>query len=585
MKTSTIILFNFFRFFITIIIFLSFNISFAQNKNDNLKDSLKKYLYNDISKATKHNNSLLKLSKANNNIEDIKLAYAFAAIMHELQNNIDSTLFYYHKGLSFAKEPKSIYNFKYTIAAIHEKNYNYSKALQLYTQCLELAKKEKLIEDILRVETTMVNLKNKINNTLKSITFLEERYEKEKINDPSYNIQRTRKKLTEAYIRNSLGERALVLCEEGIRRAKRLNNIEYLHYFKNLEAQGYLQTNQIDLAQKAIKVALQNAKALNNKEFINEANFTQARIHINTNKALQAVNLLKEIFNDSSKKSSEQLSKYFKLTAESYKLLDSLDLSNLYYQKLYIEKEKASKKNISTLENIHEINLNQEVQEKEKLEQIKGNWTIAFLTLLILGLLLFFWYRIKQKQNQKLFDDLLLRVKSYEEMEQQLDIDNILSKLSNQSSKKSRDIDQEDGLTKQVNEKIKNESKLIIDKDTVVHILKNMKALEKEKYYLKQECTLHNMAKKINTNTTYLSKVTNKHLNKSFSSYINDLRINYAIVELKNNKRLSAYSVLAIAKELGYKNADSFSKYFKIATGITPSVYIRKIKGISKLQQ
>jgi len=88
------------------------------------------------------------------------------------------------------------------------------------------------------------------------------------------------------------------------------------------------------------------------------------------------------------------------------------------------------------------------------------------------------------------------------------------------------------------------------------------------------------MAKKLKTNTSYLSKIINNHLDKSFSIYINELRINYAILELKNNKRLRQYSVKAIAEDMGYKNADAFSRYFRAATGISPSVYIKKIDKI-----
>jgi YesN/AraC family two-component response regulator len=115
----------------------------------------------------------------------------------------------------------------------------------------------------------------------------------------------------------------------------------------------------------------------------------------------------------------------------------------------------------------------------------------------------------------------------------------------------------------------------------IQEILSKIEYLEEKKYYLKQECTMHNMAKRLKTNTSYLSSIINNHLNKTFSNYINELRINYAILELKNNKRLRSYSVKAISEEIGYKSADSFSKYFKEATGLTPSVYIKKISTLS----
>ena len=124
-------------------------------------------------------------------------------------------------------------------------------------------------------------------------------------------------------------------------------------------------------------------------------------------------------------------------------------------------------------------------------------------------------------------------------------------------------------------------STYIIDDDKIKEILSKIKQLEDKKYYLKQDCTMHNMAKRLKTNTSYLSNITNNHLNKTFSNYINELRIDYVILELKNNKRLRSYSVKAISEEIGYKSADSFAKYFKEATGLTPSVYIKKINRIN----
>ncbi|WP_414674310.1 helix-turn-helix domain-containing protein [Maribacter sp.] len=39
---------------------------------------------------------------------------------------------------------------------------------------------------------------------------------------------------------------------------------------------------------------------------------------------------------------------------------------------------------------------------------------------------------------------------------------------------------------------------------------------------------------------------------------------------------MRSYSVKAIAEEIGYKSADSSSKYFKKNTGLSPSSYIKK---------
>lgn len=119
---------------------------------------------------------------------------------------------------------------------------------------------------------------------------------------------------------------------------------------------------------------------------------------------------------------------------------------------------------------------------------------------------------------------------------------------------------------------------LSIDSETEMKILRKLEKLEAEKYYLKPDFTQQEVAKKIKTNTTYLSYIVNKNYNKSFSAHFNELRINYVINEIINNKKYREYSTLAIAESAGFKNADSFTSSFKKKTGITPYTFINEIK-------
>ncbi|GEQ84770.1 hypothetical protein ULMS_02780 [Patiriisocius marinistellae] len=130
-------------------------------------------------------------------------------------------------------------------------------------------------------------------------------------------------------------------------------------------------------------------------------------------------------------------------------------------------------------------------------------------------------------------------------------------------------------------EVLEEKNTLDIPVETQQLILDGLAKLEEKEYFLSQECNSHNMAKKIGTNTSYLSKVINAHFGKNFNTYINDLRINYAIVRLKNDVFFRAYSIQSIAEEIGYKSADSFTKYFKKDTGLNPSFYIKNIKNVA----
>lgn len=117
-----------------------------------------------------------------------------------------------------------------------------------------------------------------------------------------------------------------------------------------------------------------------------------------------------------------------------------------------------------------------------------------------------------------------------------------------------------------------------IDSEIEIKILKKLQKLEDEQYYLKPDFTQQEVAKKIKTNTTYLSYIVNKNYNKSFSAHFNELRLNYVINEMINNKKYREYTTQAIAESAGFKNADSFTSSFKKKTGITPFTFITEIK-------
>ncbi|MFY7669801.1 helix-turn-helix domain-containing protein [Tenacibaculum sp. MEBiC06402] len=109
-------------------------------------------------------------------------------------------------------------------------------------------------------------------------------------------------------------------------------------------------------------------------------------------------------------------------------------------------------------------------------------------------------------------------------------------------------------------------------------VIEGLKKIEKSLFFLKEEFNLYNAAKKIGTNTTYLSKIVKDYKKMTFSEYTNDLRIKYIVEKLNNDKTVRAYTTQAIGEIGGYKNAKSFTRIFKKYTGITPYQFIEKIE-------
>ena len=90
------------------------------------------------------------------------------------------------------------------------------------------------------------------------------------------------------------------------------------------------------------------------------------------------------------------------------------------------------------------------------------------------------------------------------------------------------------------------------------------------------------MAKKVKTNTTYLSKIISTYKQKKFFEYINELRIEYVLKRLKEDSKFRNYSIKHIAEEIGYKSTNSFTKYFKAHTKLYPSYYIKNLEDNTK---
>lgn len=107
--------------------------------------------------------------------------------------------------------------------------------------------------------------------------------------------------------------------------------------------------------------------------------------------------------------------------------------------------------------------------------------------------------------------------------------------------------------------------------------LRLRKTLVEDKLYLRQDLCMHQLAKEINTNTSYLSRTIKKTYNTNFTALLNALRINEAKALLADPK-YDSYTIDAIFKECGYKNKSTFYKAFNKITGMEPYKYRKHLK-------
>lgn len=127
-------------------------------------------------------------------------------------------------------------------------------------------------------------------------------------------------------------------------------------------------------------------------------------------------------------------------------------------------------------------------------------------------------------------------------------------------------------------DKTEPQPKQTLDEELIEKIAQGLKKLELKETFLDPNFKLAFVAKKLNTNTAYLSQYFNQVMQKTFSEYTQELRIHYVLQKLKDAPYFRKYTLQAIAEEVGYKDANTLVRVFKKQTGLTPNYYIEKLE-------
>ena len=107
------------------------------------------------------------------------------------------------------------------------------------------------------------------------------------------------------------------------------------------------------------------------------------------------------------------------------------------------------------------------------------------------------------------------------------------------------------------------------------HVIALQALLIDNKLYLDSRLSLNDVAKKLQLNPSYLSRLISSEMETSFTGYVNMLRINEAKTYLVNPE-FSNYTITSIGLEAGFNSKSSFYEVFKKTTGQTPYSYKRQ---------
>ncbi|PWN65934.1 helix-turn-helix domain-containing protein [Chryseobacterium oncorhynchi] len=126
------------------------------------------------------------------------------------------------------------------------------------------------------------------------------------------------------------------------------------------------------------------------------------------------------------------------------------------------------------------------------------------------------------------------------------------------------------------NDEIK--SSITITDETVRALLLKLEKFENSEKFLRKDLSLTWMANSLSTNPKYLSEIIKIYREHNFTSYINELRINYIIKKLYENPVYREYKITYLAEECGYATPRVFVNAFKKETGFTPSYFVEQLK-------
>lgn len=102
------------------------------------------------------------------------------------------------------------------------------------------------------------------------------------------------------------------------------------------------------------------------------------------------------------------------------------------------------------------------------------------------------------------------------------------------------------------------------------------KLMEEEEIYKDPLLSRLDLAKKLDTNESYLSQIVNQEINKSIIQFVNEYRIE-AAKKLLQDSVFNKYSIEAIGMEAGFKSKSAFYSTFKNSLDMSPGAF-RKLQ-------
>jgi AraC-like DNA-binding protein len=509
----------------------------------------------------KYAKAFLNKAKKENNTPKVARGYYYYALLY----NDNRKIVYFDSIINNVKYPPSEKNFPF-VAYLEKghflsKLYRYNEAINNYLIIQKLAY-SKNITYYYKAKYAIAILKSeKMGEVKEALPMYKECYNfyKSQMNnsDLRFAYEASIFALADTFKGLKNKDSASYYNQLGFKETKKSNN-EFLHniFILNEGASQVLVNNfnaTLDSVSKALPFMIKHKDKIN----ILSSYYYRAKAYEGLNNKVKAADNYKKV--DSLYKLNSVISPEF---TDGYMFLIDYYKKNgdkenqLKFLTAYLEIQNQFQKEYKELsvKLKNDYDLPNLVKDKEllinalKTDEKKYFWLIIFLIVLALCFVSISIYQIKLKKKYRLNFEKIINKTS------KLEIHNDL--VISQTPKKESLLSV--SLVKDLNNKLKK--------------------FEKDKIYKNSNINIQNLASEFKTNTKYLSLFVNENKNKSFVNYINDLRIDNIVEELKLNKNLRKYTIAALAEEAGFNTAESFSNAFYKRTKIKPSFFVKELK-------
>lgn len=342
----------------------------------------------------------------------------------------------------------------------------------------------------------------------------------------------------------------------GRAESKRLKNTDMLPYFNNSDGINEYFKQNYNLALSKIKSSLDTIRPAKNFAIEAVGHFYIGKSYLalqKTDKALPYLLQVHQTLHDK-KYLRPDLREVYELLITYYKGKNDLE-AQLYYIDQLLKADKILTENYKYLiGKIHkEYDTKELLLEKHQIhEQLirEQFYDLVFCCIIVFLFLLIFCLVYRHYKNRRFyktkFDALMLQLTA-----------------------------QDSGAAKLKSEKTVH---LDIPEETVAAVLKELEKFERDKKFLIKDPRLATVATSLHTNSKYLSKILSHYKDKRFVAYINDLKIDYIIALLKEERMSRNYTHAALAAEACFSSTQQFVHAFKARTEMPPSYFIEQIK-------